>query len=149
MRSALRDTVEVEFALTRPGGGRVTCTTAADSDVIYVDRSQAQPVPDGARLLADFLDDFEASPDIAEVLPDVRREIARDQRADGNAPTLKQLRMAAGLSQIELANAIRGSQSMVSLLEARKQEPTERTLRRLAEALRVDFNTLMEALANG
>lgn len=148
MRSALHDTVEFEFDKRRPGGGRVICTGGVESSVIHLDQSQAQAVPAGAQLLCDFLDEFQADSEIAQILPDVRREIARERFEAGAKATIKQLRLAAGLSQGEFALAVGTSQSMISLIESRRQEPGERTIRKMAAALGVDFNSLMDALAN-
>lgn len=141
--------IEEEFTLARVGGGRITCTKGAESAVIYVDRTQEAAVPAGAELLSTFLDDFQSQEDIAKHLPDVRREIAREDREAGAPVTLRSLRLEKGMSQQQFAKAIGTSQSAVSLLEARRQKPTEDTIRAMASALDTDFNTLMDALANG
>lgn len=135
------------FAVLREGGGQVSCTT--DNKVIKIDdRSQAMPVPVGARLLDDFLDEFEALPEIAEHLPAARQSLA-DEWTSRRPATLRDLRLRCGLSQKEFGEKIGSSQAAVSAYEKRQQKPGEDVLRRMAAALAVDFNTLMDALANG
>ena len=143
------DTAEFEFGIARAGGGKVVCTRGAESTIVHVDLSQSQPVPPGAQLLDDFLDEFQAAPEVQRHLPEVRREIARERREAGCPETVRELRLSVGLSQSDFAGAIGTSQSMVSLIEARKQKPGEDTIRSMAAVLQVDFNTLMTALANG
>lgn len=138
--------IEVQWDVPREGGGMVTATRAVGSTVIEVDRTQAAPVPRGARLLSAFLDEFEGLDDIAPCLPEVRNEISRNF-ADRDGVTIKSLRLARGFSQSDLANAIGSSQSHVSRLESRKEKPNEDTIRALCGALAIDANTIMDALA--
>jgi transcriptional regulator with XRE-family HTH domain len=63
--------------------------------------------------------------------------------------TIATLRLAKGLSQSQLAAAIGTSQSMLSLIECRRQRPGEDTIRALARELSISFDQLMDALANG
>jgi DNA-binding XRE family transcriptional regulator len=135
------------FNVSRDGGGRISCST--DNRVIEIyDRSQAGPIPDGARLLDDFLDEFEALPEVAEHLPAARRALAEEWLL-GRQATLRDLRLMCGLSQSEFGERIGSSQAAVSAYEKRQQKPGEEMLRRMSAALSVDFNTLMDALANG
>lgn len=140
---------EYQFYLQRGNGGRVSCVSSASSSVVRLDRSQEMPVPEGAELLDSFLESFVARADIAPHMHAVRRELARNF-ADGGAPvTLRALRLSKGLSQKELAGALGTSQAAVSEYESRHRKPAEDMIRSLARVLEVDFNTLMDALANG
>lgn len=135
------------FHVSRNGGGRISCST--DNVVIEIcDRSQELALPDGARLLDDFLDEFERLPEIAKHLPDARKSLGEEWAAREGA-TLRDLRLLRGLSQTEFGELIGSSQAAVSAYEKRSQKPGEDVLRRMASALEVDFNTLMDALANG
>jgi DNA-binding XRE family transcriptional regulator len=147
--SSTSHAIEVQFDVPRDGGGKVICTASAGTSVIWVDRTQEARVPLGAQLLGDFLDEFQRDPEVAKHLPAVRREIAETESKAGAPMTLRSLRLARGMSQQDLARAVGTSQSSLSLLESRRQKPVEDTIRALAEALAVDFNTLMDALANG
>lgn len=65
----------------------------------------------------------------------------------GAARTLAALRLAKGMSQADLAEAIGTQQSNVSRLEAGTDDMKWSTMQRLAEALGVDFNALAAAIA--
>lgn len=143
------DPLGYQFQVIRPHGGRVAGICSHGSSVIRLDRSQERPVPAGAELLDTFLDRFEARPDVAAELPAARKEMAAELEAAGSPVTLKILRQRQGLSQTELATIIGTSQAAVSEYENRQRKPAEDMIRALADALQVDFNTLMQALANG
>lgn len=151
MHSALpsSDIPEYQYHLPRADGGRVSCVSSRSNSVVRLDRSQERRVPDGAQLLDAFLDGFEARPDIAEHLPQARRELGSSFAQNGAPITLRTLRLQKGLSQSQLAKALGTSQAAVSEYESRRRKPHEDQIRGLASALMVDFNTLMEALANG
>jgi ribosome-binding protein aMBF1 (putative translation factor) len=132
------------LTVTKSDGGKVS---VASREVITLDFSAAYPVPESARSLGDFLDEFEALPDVAPHLRQARQEVA-EALTKQSGTRLSHLRLAKGLSQGELAELIGTSQSAVSMLERRLQKPGEDTLRNLARVLDVDFNTLMDALSN-
>ncbi|MEI8393662.1 MAG: helix-turn-helix transcriptional regulator [Rhodospirillaceae bacterium] len=75
-----------------------------------------------------------------------RQRLAQRALADGGKPSLKELRLARGLSQAELAKLMESSQPLIARLEAGHDEPRVSTLRKLSSVLEVDYNTLMEAL---
>lgn len=117
------------------------------SAVIHVDFSLTPP-PICLNSLVDFLDEFEASPEIAQHIPAARMELAQEM-SQGAPLNLRTLRLQRGLSQADLAIALGTSQAAISSLEGRSRKPNEDTIRGLRDALNVDFNTLMDALANG
>lgn len=129
-----------QLSVSRPGGRIAVYTRHEPATVIAVDFCQPQTLPSGATSLEAFLDEFESHPQVWQQMPAARRSIA--SRARG----LASLRLAQGLSQKELANALGTSQSRVSMLENRQQKAGEDTLRQLSNILLVDFNTLMAAL---
>jgi DNA-binding transcriptional regulator YiaG len=145
MASISRD-IEYQWSVPRSGGGTVVATRVQGQAVINVDRSQEAAVPVGSQLLSSFLDQFEQHGDIADILPEARKGLA-SEFAKLNGPTVKSLRLALGLSQSGLADAIGTSQSHISRIEARKEKPNEETIRALCFALHVDANTIMDALA--
>lgn len=138
-----------QLKVTRSDGGEVTGTRLQTAEVILIDFSSAHPIPACAHALDDFLDAFDAHDDIAQHLPAARKEIAEARRAESKPVTLATLRLENGMSQKQLAAAIGTSQSMLSLIESRQQKPGEDTIRGLARELKVSFDLLMEALANG
>lgn len=151
MSLALRisDQEEYQFDLNRGHGGRVSCISSGATSVVRLDRSQDRPVPEGAKVLDTFLDEFLTDPEIAAHLPAARQELADDFRKVGMPVTLRTLRLKKGHSQAEFASLLGTSQAAVSAYEARQRKPNEEMIRKFAEALEVDFNTLMDALANG
>ena len=128
---------------TRSDGGKVRI---ANREVITLDFSAVHPLPDCARSLSDFLDEFEELPDVSPHVVAARKEVADSLARDGRT-RLSYLRLSKGLSQVELARRMKTSQSAISMLERRLQKPNEETIRGLAAALEVDFNSLMDALA--
>lgn len=141
------DSSEYQFELQRLNGGRVSCVSSTTSSIIIMDRSQDRAVPDGAQLLDSFLDEFETDPQVAAQLSKARRDFAIGVESRRGA-SLKTLRLAAGLSQVDLARQIGTSQAAISAYESRHRKPGEDAIRGLAESLNVDFNTLMDALDN-
>ncbi|HEX8573349.1 MAG TPA: helix-turn-helix transcriptional regulator [Allosphingosinicella sp.] len=124
--------------------GRCAYRNLKGSSVTVVDFTQnIEPVPPGFGRLDDLLDEFEADPALRQGLADARREVAAKAMAGGC--TLAMLRLAQGLSQTELADALGTTQPAVSRMEAGNQEPRLAMLRKLAAVLKVDLNTLDRA----
>lgn len=81
------------------------------------------------------------------LLEEAGKELAPLATAEGGAPTLTSLRMAAGLTQRQLADRIGQRQSNVSYLESGQRTNIHRdTMKRMCEALGCDMNTLDRAL---
>lgn len=119
----------------------------ADTNVLSVNFAFPTALPDGTSDLFTFLDEFDKDPQIAEQLPVARTEVGKAlESVEGIS--IRTLRLRKGFSQIDLARAIGTSQAAVSAIENRVRKPGEVNIRDLARALDVDFNTLMEALAN-
>ena len=67
--------------------------------------------------------------------------------SDGGVPSLKEMRLRAGMSQADLADKIGSSQPKIARLEAGKEtNPSLRTCRNLANALGTDMNSITSAL---
>ncbi|GEO80708.1 hypothetical protein ROR02_08390 [Pararhodospirillum oryzae] len=81
----------------------------------------------------------------AKVLAAARQRLAASVAKEKGPVSLRGLRLAAGLSQTALAKSINTSQPRIARLEAGREDPGLQVLRRLAQALRVDMNTLSEA----
>lgn len=102
------------------------------------------PQPAGFRSVEDRLAEVAGNPKRAEALAKARRRLATTLQPD--AP-LAALRMRCGLSQRELAERIGTSQSRLSRIEGGLDDPRLSTVRKLADALAVDVNTIEEAIA--
>lgn len=71
------------------------------------------------------------------------RERLAARMCDGVPATLQEARLRAGLSQVALAKILGTSQPRIARLEAgREDNPGLRTLRSLADALRLDMNAV-------
>ncbi|MBE9555017.1 MAG: helix-turn-helix transcriptional regulator [Proteobacteria bacterium] len=81
----------------------------------------------------------------ASRLTKARQRIAERASVPDEPRSLRELRLAAGFSQTQLAERIETSQSRIARLEAGHEDPGLRTLKRLAIALEVDLNTIAEA----
>jgi DNA-binding XRE family transcriptional regulator len=66
-------------------------------------------------------------------------------RIASDPQTLRELRLARGLSQADLAKLMKTSQPHIARLESGREEPTLRTLRRLADSLRTDVSKIASA----
>lgn len=102
------------------------------------------PQPAGFRSIDDRLADVAGNPKRAEALAMARRRLAMTLQPD---EPLAALRMRCGLSQRELAERIGTSQSRLSRIEGGLDDPRLSTVRKLADALAVDVNTIEEAIA--
>lgn len=104
-------------------------------------------VPSGpARCETDFdalVSEMEASPADAQALADGRRWVGQQFYAQGM--TLAGLRLAAGLSQRQLAEACGIEQPHVSRYESGRHEPSLTLAARMAGALGVGLDTLFAA----
>ncbi|RYY22392.1 MAG: helix-turn-helix domain-containing protein [Sphingomonadales bacterium] len=131
----------------RPDGTRAAYVRNSGSNVLTVDFGSPVPLPDGTSDLFAFLDEFDDDPVIAELLPDARKEVGQSFETQEGL-TIRVLRMRMGMSQADLARALNTSQPAISAIENRARKPGEDNIRDLARVLKVDFNTLMEALGN-
>jgi DNA-binding XRE family transcriptional regulator len=79
---------------------------------------------------------------------EARRSLGEEiEKKAGGRPTLKSLRLRAGLSQAEVAEVMQTQQSYVARLETGKDiDPRWSTLVRLAAALHVNIHVIVEAI---
>lgn len=79
-----------------------------------------------------------------------RVRLARHLQQNEQRQTIASLRLARSLSQTQLADALGVSQSYIGKIESgRNSDLRATTIRRLAEALQVDANTILGALSSG
>lgn len=130
------------------GYTRVAYIRHAGSSVVSVDFASPRSLPNGTSELISFLNEFDEDSRIASHLVDARKEIGSAIKSAGGV-SIRSLRLQRGLSQADLAAAMRTSQAAISAFENRSRKPGEDSIRELGRIFDVDFNTLMEALANG
>lgn len=93
-----------------------------------------------------LLTELESSKETASQLQEGRKWVSGNFYND--LPTLASLRLAAGLSQKQLADACGMEQPHISRYESGKHDPSLRTSRGIAKALGVNLEVFCEALDN-
>jgi DNA-binding Xre family transcriptional regulator len=115
---------------------------AVDASVL----NQAAPHDDLASLVSLLSD---ADPSFGELLAQVGREFAPLATTRDGLASLTSLRLAAGLTQAQLARKVGQKQSNISLYESGLRTDMKReTMRAFCAALGCDMNTLDAALEN-
>lgn len=85
--------------------------------------------------------------EFSKLLQEARQDFAPLANTDDGRPSLTSLRLAAGLTQTELAQKIGQKQSNVSQMEAGLRPNVQReTMKKMCAALGCDMNTLDAAL---
>ena len=84
-------------------------------------------------------------PSLEQLLREARMELAGEIASTAGRVNLATLRMQKGLSQAELATAIGSKQPHIARIEA-GQGVVHETMKKLAQALDVDMNTLSQVL---
>lgn len=106
--------------------------------------ARALPLPNTVSLES-VLAEFEADNDMAERLRHARREMAGSLYAD-EPETLSALRLAAGLSQKQLADLVETSQPHIARIEGGQTDPSTDVVARIARALGVDESAAFRAI---
>lgn len=98
-------------------------------------------VDDGFISADELLEEF-VTEEVNARLPKARMRLAEKQNFKG----LARLRMAAGMSQTDLADAVGTSQPRLSRWEARLDAPSTENLRALRDALQCSFDELLDSV---
>jgi DNA-binding XRE family transcriptional regulator len=122
-----------------PGSGRPVLVFSQTLDV-----AAPLPVRDSVPLDS-VLKEFESDPVMAGYMAEARQDLARSLYAD-EPNTLSTLRLAAGLSQAELARRIGTSQPHIARIESGLNDPTTDVVVRIAVGLGVDHVTAFNAI---
>ena len=137
------------YASSTPGAV-ISFAFAIDGDQTHLATSSlsqhvhAQQTAPLSRSLDDFLNEYE---------PIVGEEVLKQERQElgaflnKNAPSLRSLRLLAGLTQMELAKKISSSQSYVQRLESGQiKNPKSTRVRQLAQALSVSESDILSSI---
>lgn len=98
-----------------------------------------------ARSVADFTRAQEGDSRKAAAMQQARKRLAPNMEAC-EGESLRTLRLKKGWSQAELARRIERSQPQVARLESKRQDPTLSTLKRIANILEIDIETVVRAV---
>jgi DNA-binding XRE family transcriptional regulator len=88
----------------------------------------------------------ERDPRFAGYLAEARKQLAREAFPDAETRSLQALRLAAGLSQTQLAEKIGTAQSHIALIEQGKNDPGTDLIVRIAETLGVESEAVFSAV---
>ncbi len=122
-------------------------TGTQEGKVLFVDFADVQkmPIAPGSMDIDDLVAEFERlSPEGTEAIAAGRKWVA--ETFYGERPSIAQLRLQRGWSQAELAKHANTSQSYIARLELGKVDPQVSTALRIARALGVPIDTLINAL---
>jgi DNA-binding transcriptional regulator YiaG len=103
----------------------------------------SEPIPDGFRDLDQVLDEL-VDDVVSARLGQRRAAIAEEICAEARG--LKYLRLKCGLSQTQLADLVGTSQPRLSVWETDPKSISSSSVRALAAALEVDFNTFFKVV---
>ena len=122
--------------------------SASVGEVVFREFGTSRPLPlPNTRTLASLVDEFEADPELAQYLTEARRNLATELYAD-EPETLSALRLAAGLSQAQLAERADTHQPYIARLERGQADPSTDMIARLAHALGVNDEQAFRAVRN-
>lgn len=125
-----------------------TKPASARQQVIYLNVSVQRPLPlPNTISLGSLLEEFEADEGMAQHMSDARQELSTALYPD-EPDTLSAVRLAAGLSQVQLAERISTSQSYIARVEGGRVDPGTDMVVRIAEALGIDAEQAFRAIRN-
>lgn len=116
------------------------------AEVISREFSAARPLPlPNTHALDSLLGHNERSPERAALMAAARRAL-NEAVYSGEQGTLTSLRLAAGMSQAQLAERVGTSQSHIARIERGQNDPSTGVVERIANALGVDAPTAFQAI---
>ena len=119
-------------------GARSEVKTGSPAPVFYCEFGAPRPVSLANTVsLESLLAEFESDPAMSEEMAQARRQLAVTMYQD-EPETLSALRLAAGLSQVQLAKLVETSQPHIARIERGTTDPGTEMIARIAKALNVD-----------
>lgn len=101
----------------------------------------------GSARLSDVINEFAALPGGKQAIEEGRKQVA--EKFYGNEPTsLQALRLAKGLSQVELAALLDTTQPRISIYERGFETPGFELMMKMKDVYGVDMNTLSDAVSH-
>ncbi len=128
-------------ALSSPAAG-------GPCEIVYREFGAARPLPLlNTTSLASLLNEFEAEPEMSAHLAEARRGLSVDLYAD-EPETLSAMRLAAGLSQAQLAIRAQTTQPYIARIERGQADPGTDMIARIAGALGAEADLAFRAIRN-
>ena len=120
--------------------------TGSSAPVFYREFCATRPIPLANSVrLESLLSEFESEPEMLVEMSQARRQLASTLYKD-EPETLSALRLAAGLSQAQLAKLVETSQPHVARIERGVTDPGTEMIARIAHALNIDEITAFRAI---
>lgn len=131
-----------------PIGASSSRSTSSPAKVVYREFPPSKPLPQLNTLpLEAIARKHEADPRKAQLLARARKNLATTVYA--NEPeTLSSLRLAAGMSQVQLACQIGTSQPHIARIERGQNDPGTDMIVRIAQALKIEEDRVFRAIRN-
>lgn len=128
--------------------GAPSSPSASAAPVLYREFSTSRPLPLPHTISLDSLvSEFESDSEMAKHMVKARRDIAATLYAD-EPETLSALRLAAGLSQAQLAARADTTQPYIARIERGQTDPGTDIIARIAQALGADEAHTFRAIRN-
>ena len=128
--------------------GAPSSPSASAAPVLYREFSTSRPLPLLHTISLDSLvSEFESDSEMAEHMVKARRDMAATLYAD-EPETLSALRLAAGLSQAQLAARAHTTQPHIARIERGQTDPGTDIIARIAQALGADEAHTFRAIRN-
>ena len=131
-----------------PIGAPSSPSASSPAPVLYREFSAPRPLPlPNTVSLESLIEEFEADHEMVDRMAEARRQMAATVYA-GESETLNALRLAAGLSQAQLASKVATSQSHIARIEHGQNDPSTDLIARIAQALGIDEIKVFQAIRN-
>ncbi len=128
--------------------GKVSSPTTGPAEVIYREFNPQRPIPlPNTVSLESVIKENDADPKKAKYLSDARKKLSGTLYAD-EPETLSALRLASGLSQMQLSKMVETSQPHLARIERGQNDPGTELIARIANALNVDDAAVFRAIRN-
>ena len=130
-----------------PIGKHSLTPSSFNPNILYYEFNAASPSPIANTTdIDDLIKEFEQDAEMAKAISNARKKLAADLYS--KSVSFSSLRLAAGLSQDQLAAKVKTSQSHIAKIEAGKNDPSTDVIQRLAVALNKApesvFNAVLE-----
>lgn len=131
-------TIATSPAESLPIGSTSIREASSSAQVIVCDFNAPRPLPLANTVSVESLvAEFESESEMKEQLAQARRSLSSTMYAD-EPETLSALRLAAGLSQAQLAHEVGTSQPHIARIERGQTDPSTDLIARIARALEID-----------
>jgi len=128
--------------------GKIYSPSTTGGNVTFAEFTAQRPIPLPNTVSLELLmQESEADPIKAKYLSDARKELS-DALYEEEPKTLSVLRLAAGLSQVQLARLVGTSQPHLARIEQGKNDPGTDMVARIATALGLNDVDVFQAIRN-